>query len=77
MQLREIIPIKLNNTTLIIGEIKHILLDDVLVGADGYVDHEKAGTITAVGLDSYFDTLALARLSYAKPDQILHAIKTS
>ncbi len=77
MELREIIPIKLNNTTLVIGEIKHILLDDELVKADGYVDHEKAGTITAVGLDSYFDTLALARLSYAKPDEEPKTLKSS
>ncbi|MGF1925968.1 MAG: flavin reductase family protein, partial [Bacteroidia bacterium] len=74
MELREIIPIQLNGTTLVIGEIKHILMNPSLVGKDGYVDHEKAGTITVVGLDSYFDTLALARLSYAKPDEIVKTV---
>ncbi len=74
MELREIIPVPLNGTTLVIGEIKHILMNQLLVGKDGYVDHEKAGTITVVGLDSYFDTLALARLSYAKPNQGLTTV---
>ena len=75
MELKEIIPISLNNTNLVIGEIKHILVSEDLIGADGYVDHEKAGTITVVGLDSYFDTLPLARLTYAKPDVVSKAIK--
>jgi hypothetical protein len=35
---------------------------------DGYVDIEKAETITISGLDNYHETKRIARLSYAKPD---------
>ena len=69
LKLKEIIPIKANNTTMVIGEIIHILLDDDLVAADGNVDHQKAQTITVSGLDSYFNATPIARLTYAKPDQ--------
>jgi flavin reductase (DIM6/NTAB) family NADH-FMN oxidoreductase RutF len=67
MELKEIIDIKLNGTTLVIGEIKHIMLNENLVAADGYIDHIKAQTTTVAGLDSYFSTKPLARLAYAKP----------
>ena len=39
------------------------------VGADGFIDLEKANTVTCSGLDSYHTTSRLARLSYAKPDR--------
>jgi len=34
---------------------------------DGFLDIEKAGTITSAGLDSYHTTQVLKRLEYAKP----------
>lgn len=69
LTLQEIIPIQANNTTLVIGEITHILLNEDLMAKDGYVDHLKAKTITVAGLDSYFKTTAIGRLQYAKPNQ--------
>ena len=35
---------------------------------DGFVDIEKANSITCSGLDSYHKTIQLDRLSYAKPN---------
>lgn len=66
MELRDKIDIRLNGTTMIIGEIMHAILQDGIVASDGYVDHIKAGTITVAGLDSYFTTEPLGRLPYAK-----------
>ncbi len=77
MELKQIIPIELNGTTIIIGEVKHILLSEKFVGVDGYVSHELAGTLTTSGLDSYFDVLPIARLSYAKPDKPVSVINKS
>lgn len=74
MQLKKIIPIELNSTTIVIGQVMHILLSGKLVGKDGYVSHETAGTLTTSGLDSYFDVLPIARLAYAKPDQPIKVI---
>ena len=36
---------------------------------DGFIDLEKAGSVTVSGLDSYHVTKKLARLSYAKSDK--------
>lgn len=69
MELREIISIELNGTSILIGQVKHILLGEELIENDGYVNHKQAGTLTTSGLDSYFEVLPISRLSYAKPDQ--------
>ncbi len=60
--------IKINNTILMIGSIIETFLPRECLMDDGYVDLEKAGTITVSGLDSYHTTQRLARLSYAKPN---------
>ncbi len=60
------IDIELNGTTLIIGKIIQIIVPDELIGEDGYIDLDKAETVTCSGLDSYHTTRRLGRLSYAK-----------
>ena len=59
--------VKFNGTIFIVGEIQEIILPDEVVLTDGFIDIEKAGTITISGLDSYHETKRIARLSYAKP----------
>jgi len=59
--------IKFNGTIFIVGEILEVILPDDVVGGDGFVDIEKAGTVAISGLDSYHETKRIARLSYAKP----------
>jgi flavin reductase (DIM6/NTAB) family NADH-FMN oxidoreductase RutF len=59
--------IKFKGTIFIVGEILEVILPDDVVGEDGFVDIEKAGTIAISGLDSYHETKRIARLSYAKP----------
>jgi hypothetical protein len=61
--------IPLNGTILIIGRILEVMLPGDCIGSDGYVDIEKAGTITSSALDGYHTTQRLARLAYAKPGQ--------
>jgi flavin reductase (DIM6/NTAB) family NADH-FMN oxidoreductase RutF len=68
LKLREIIDMEINSTTIIVGEIVHILADDALVLEDGMVDHIAAETVTVAGLDAYFVPQPLGRLEYAKPD---------
>ena len=69
IEFKEKVDITINNTTLIIGEIVEVFLPENCLGNDGFVDLEKANTITCSGLDSYHKTLQLDRLSYAKPDK--------
>ncbi len=70
VELREQINIKANNTILIIGEIKHIYFPANCLLEDGFIDLEKAQSITCSGLDSYHNTIKISRLSYAKPDKV-------
>lgn len=67
MELREIMDIPLNGTTIVIGEIVQILLDDLIVEEDGTVDHVQAGSMAVAGLDRYLIPEFAGRLSYAKP----------
>jgi flavin reductase (DIM6/NTAB) family NADH-FMN oxidoreductase RutF len=68
LELKQVLPVALNDTTIVIGEVKYILLAPNLVAKDGYVDHQAAQTLTVAGLDSYFEANAIGRLSYAKPE---------
>ncbi len=69
IEFREKIDISINNTTMIIGEIIELYVPENCVCEDGFIDLEKANTITCSGLDSYHKTVQLDRLSYAKPDK--------
>lgn len=68
--------IKANNTILIIGEIQEVFVPENCLAEDGYLDIEKAGTITCSSLDSYHTTNRIGRLSYAKPDRVIEEITT-
>jgi flavin reductase (DIM6/NTAB) family NADH-FMN oxidoreductase RutF len=59
--------IKYNGTIFIIGEIAEIILPEDIIGKDGFINIENAGTIAISGLDSYHETKRMSRLSYAKP----------
>jgi hypothetical protein len=44
-----------------------MLPDDILL-EDGFVDLQSAGSLTSSGLDAYYTTQKLSRLSYARPN---------
>ena len=67
MEFKERINISINQTSMIIGEIKFVHYPDNCLLDDGFVDIEKAGTITSSGVDSYHTTQLLQKLEYAKP----------
>ncbi len=60
--------IKSNGTVLIIGAIKQVYLPELYIGQDGFLDLQATGTITSNGLDAYYKTELISRLSYPKPD---------
>lgn len=70
----EKIPIPLNGTLLMIGQVKEIFFPKDCLLDDGYLDIEKAGSITTSSLDTYHSTQKLARLAYAKADQKIKEI---
>lgn len=69
VNLKEIVPITLNKTKFIIGEIRHIICNEKAIQEDGYIDIEALQTVSVSGLDSYHSSKRLSRLSYAKPDR--------
>lgn len=69
VELKQIIPIPLNNTQFIIGEIKLVVCADDAIQEDGYIDIEQLHTTSISGLDSYHTSQRLSRLSYAKPNK--------
>ncbi len=75
MEFKEKVDLKINGTSLIIGQIKSIHLPLKAIQEDGFIDLEQLNTITCSGLDSYHKTQQLNRLSYAKPNQNLKMIK--
>ena len=67
LEFKERINLAINKSIMIIGEIKEIYFPIDSIEEDGFLDLEKAGTITCSGLDSYHVTSRLERLPYAKP----------
>lgn len=59
--------IRANSTRLIIGEVKHVIIDSGLIASDGYVNTALAETTLASGLDAYHTHKLLLRKPYAKP----------
>lgn len=70
----EKIPIPLNGTLLMIGKVREIFFPKDCLLEDGYLDIERAGSITTSSLDTYHQTQKLARLSYAKANQVIKEI---
>jgi flavin reductase (DIM6/NTAB) family NADH-FMN oxidoreductase RutF len=65
---KERIDLDINGIILIIGEITQLYYPQNCICEDGFVDIEKANSITCSGLDSYHTTKRIGRLSYAKTD---------
>lgn len=74
---KEKIDIAINNTSMVIGEITEIYVPENCISDDGFLDIEKANTITCSGLDSYHKTVRLDRLSYAKPNKPLSSLSVN
>lgn len=62
--------IKANNTILMIGEIKHLFVDDQLLQKDGFINLSEAKIATINGLDGYAIPNLKTRLAYQRPKNI-------
>lgn len=75
LELREIIDLEINGTTIVIGEVIQILTGDGVISEEGFVDHMKAETTTVAGLDAYYLPRLVGQLAYAKPGIEPHLLK--
>jgi flavin reductase (DIM6/NTAB) family NADH-FMN oxidoreductase RutF len=74
LQLEEEHTINSNNTIFVVGKIMEVRVPSHYILKDGLIDLHLAETITGSGLDSYYSTRKLSRLSYARPGEDLNKI---
>ncbi len=66
LKLVDIMPIPLNGTSLVIGEIMEIIIGDCKIEEDGYIHLDELNPIVSLGLDSYMQVKAIKRIPYAQ-----------
>jgi flavin reductase (DIM6/NTAB) family NADH-FMN oxidoreductase RutF len=66
----ERIPIKLNGTTLVVGEIIALIVPENAVSKNGSVDLNAAADVAVSGLDTYHRVAKIDTLPYAKPENM-------
>lgn len=69
MQFKEAIPIPLNGTTLVIGEIVHLSLPDTILES-GDVDLEQINSVGISGLNSYYTLKKVAHYPYVRVNEV-------
>lgn len=63
-------PIQVNDTTLIIGQIEELIIPDQAVDEKGYIDLSLFNTAGISGLNNYYSLKREAAFPYARPDEI-------
>lgn len=66
---RENVPIALNGTNLIIGEVQWFKFPEEIIESDGFANLPKASVVGCIGLDAYTKLSIVQRYEYAKPDK--------
>ncbi len=74
LEYRMHIPIPLNDTIFLIGEIIEIKAPSSIIKEDGFVDIHSAGTVSVAGLDAYYSTQFIDRYGYARPNMDLQSL---
>jgi flavin reductase (DIM6/NTAB) family NADH-FMN oxidoreductase RutF len=72
MNFRKEVPIKLNDTLMIIGEVMHVFVPDDLLSDEGYIDLERSGSAGISGLNSYYDFEKIGEFPYARVEEVPH-----
>jgi flavin reductase (DIM6/NTAB) family NADH-FMN oxidoreductase RutF len=63
------IPIPINDTTLVIGEIRHVVLPDELMSESGHLDLSAIDDVGISGLNTYYRISKIATLPFARPEK--------
>ena len=66
MELKEMIPIKSNDSTLVVGQVMKIIIDKIFLKNDFMFDLEKSGSIAIGGLNEYFTIKNLDHFPYVR-----------
>ncbi len=74
LSLQGIIPIKLNDTFLVIGEVMTVHIDHDIVAVDGFIQLDNTDTVCSNGGDGYYKATLINRFEYAKPGKIAQTL---
>jgi len=66
----ESIPIKANNTILVIGAVEHILLPSDLLKENGMIDLSEIQSVGIAGLNNYYELTKIDSFPYARVNEI-------
>jgi flavin reductase (DIM6/NTAB) family NADH-FMN oxidoreductase RutF len=70
MKFVESIPIKLNNTLLIIGEIVHLIIPENAIDAKGYMDLGLLKNVGISGLNSYYKLEKISDFPFVRQNEL-------
>ena len=70
LKLLEEMPIPSSNTTMIVGEIQHLMLPNDAMNETGYINLEQADTAGIAGLNSYYKLQFLDSFPYARVEDV-------
>jgi len=62
----ESVPIKSSGTTMIVGQIEHLIIPDKAISTEGYIDLSATAGIGISGLNSYYQLEKMADFPYAR-----------
>ena len=70
MKIVQTIPIELNGTVLIIGEVEHLIIPDAAVDDEGQIDLSQPNDVGISGLNTYYKLEKIAQFPYARPNAL-------
>lgn len=70
LELVETVPLEINGTILLIGEVSLIALEKDALGKEGYIDLGRLSATGISGLNSYYSLKKLADYPFARPDAV-------
>ena len=70
LKFQESLPVKANNTIMIIGSVEHIFVKDDAISKEGYIDLEKLKSTGIGGLNSYYSLKKINSYPYARLSEL-------
>ena len=75
MKFQEEIPVKTNNTTMIVGSVEQLHISKNSINNDGYIDLEKLNSTGIGGLNSYYSLTKIGTYPYARTSELPDDLK--
>ena len=70
LKFQESVPIKANNTIMIIGSVEHIFVKEDAINNEGFIDLEKLKSTGIGGLNSYYSLKKISSYPYARLSEL-------